>query len=136
MSDRASFQLPRRLLLAGVLLGAAGCMMQTPVDAPPRSIVFFTALSANLDDQANTVIDAVARDSVAHPARTVVVQGFADRVGTPTANKTLSELRAQVVADALVARGVNRQKIALRPRGATASDPGVESRRVDISFGS
>ena len=141
MFDRASFHLsrrllPRQLLLGAVLLAAAGCMLQGPVDAPPRSIVFFTALSAGLDDQAHTVINTVAKDAVANPARTILVQGFADRVGTPAANKTLSELRAQVVADALIAHGVNKQRIVIRPRGATASDPGIESRRVDISFGS
>lgn len=136
MPDRAPSHLPRRLLLGAVLLGAAGCMLQAPIDAPPRSIVFFTALSADLDDQAHKVINAVAVDAVANPARSLLVQGFADKVGTPAANKTLSELRAQVVADALVAHGVNKQKITLRPRGATASDPGIESRRVDISFGS
>ena len=118
-----------------MLAGLAGCVQKGPVDAPPVSPVFFTALSANLDGPALQVIGHVVEDALANPSRSVIVQGFADQVGTPAANKTLSELRAQVVADAIVARGVDRRRIVLRPRGATQADPGIESRRVDVSFG-
>ena len=83
------------------------------------------------------MINTVAADAVANPNRTVLVQGYADAtVGSPTANRTLSQLRAQVVSDALAAHGVNPQKIVQRPRGPSNTDPGIESRRVEISFGS
>ena len=137
MSNPAQFCLARRLLLGAVLLGAAGCMARTPVDAPPRSVVFFNAFSADLDDQANQVMNAVASDAMTNPNRTVLVRGYADSsVGSPSANRTLSQLRSQVVSDALVGHGVNKQRIVIRPRGPTDTDPGIESRRVEISFGS
>ena len=125
----------RRLLLGLSLLGIAGCV-QGMLDAPPRSVVFFTAFSADLDATAQQVIDQVVLDAKANPARRVVVEGFADRNGSAAANKTLSELRAQVVADALVSHGIERNRVTLHPRGATMADPGIESRRVDITFGS
>ncbi len=130
---------PRRLFLhavvaGGALLGLAGCMTPS-VDAPPASVIFFTALSASLDPEAQAAIVHIADDAKANPRVPVIVQGFADRIGSVAANQTLSELRAQVVADALVGQGVDRGRIVLRPRGATKSDPGVESRRVDVSFG-
>jgi len=130
----------RRLLLGVVTLGAGaflgGCMARMAVDAPPKSVVFFTAFSADLDNLARQVVNSIATDAVANPARTVIIEGFADKIGSASANQTLSQLRAQVVSDALVAHGVNKQKIVIRPRGATMADPGIESRRVDISFGS
>ena len=134
---RALFRLPRRLLLGAALLGAAGCMVRAPIDAPPKSVVFFTSFSADLDSEAHQVINSVAADAVANPGRTVLVQGYADAtVGTVAANRTLSQLRSQVVADALAAHGVNPQKIVIRPRGPSNVDPGIESRRVEVSFGS
>ncbi len=135
MFERRLNVLSRRLLLGAVLLGAAGCMARGPIDAPPKSPIFFTPFSASLDDNANRVINEVAADALANPSHTVIVEGFADSVGTPSSNKTLSQLRAQVVADALVAHGVAQNRIVLHPRGATAADPGIESRRVDVSYG-
>ena len=130
---RPLFALSRRLLCAAVMLGAAGCM--TPVDAPPVAVVFFTPFSADLDQEAKSVITEVAKDARANPSRTIVVKGYADSIGTPAANRTLSQLRAQVVADGLVSQGVSAGSIVQRPRGPTAADPGIESRRVEITFG-
>ena len=129
----------RRLLGAAVLgsaLGAAGCAPKQAVDAPPRSVVFFTAFSADLDGDAQKVIEQVSAAAAASPRRTIYVAGYADQIGSTAANQTLSQLRAQVVADAIVAHGIAKSRVVIRPRGATAADPGIESRRVDVSFGS
>ena len=140
MSDPAYRPAPlRRFVLIGaalsgaVLFGTAACTL-APVDSPPASVVFFTAFSADLDDGAKGVIADAAETARASPTVRVVVQGYADAIGTPTSNMTLSLLRAQVVADGLVAKGVDRARITLRPRGSAQSDPGIESRRVDITF--
>ena len=125
--------LSRRLLGAVLLLGISGCAK--PVDAPPASVVFFTAFSPDLDGPALQVIDHVAADAQANPRRNIWVSGFADRTGTtPAQNRTLAEQRAQAVADALASHGINRSRIVLRPRTDPNADPGIESRRVDISF--
>ena len=66
------------------------------------------------------------------PSTRVVVAGYADDPGAPEANQIQSRLRAQSVADALVADGVARARVSLLPRRALGGDPGYESRRVDI----
>ncbi len=122
----------RGLVMAGLLL-AAGCVAK--VDATPAAVVFFNAWSSDLDTPARGVIAEFAKDAKTAPNRPVLVKGFADRVGSDRANKVLSELRAQVVADALVAQGVAATRIVQVARGATQADPGIESRRVDIELG-
>lgn len=123
----------RGFLTAALLLGAAGCARQT--DLTPISVVFFNAWSSELDAPALGVVAEFARDAKAAPNRPVLVKGFADRIGSDQANRVLSQLRAQVVADALVAQGVNAARIVQIARGATQADPGIESRRVDIELG-
>ena len=124
----------RGLLAAGLLLGLAGCATRA-VDAPPASVVFFNAWSADIDGPAQGVIAEFARDAKTAPNRPVLVKGFADRIGSDQANKALSQLRAQVVADALVKQGIDRTRIVQVARGATQADPGIESRRVDLELG-
>ena len=123
------------VLAVGSALGAAACAPKPVVDAPPKSVVFFTNFSADLDGPAQQVIEHVSADALANPRRTVYVEGYANAVGSAEANQKLSDLRAQVVVDGLVAHGVPRTRIVLRPRGATGADPGLERRRVDVSFG-
>jgi len=122
--------------LSGFLLGGlAACAPMAPVtpDAPAY-VVFFTPFSANLDDGAKGVITDASQAAQARPGRRVVVAGYADRIGTGDTGQTLTRLRAQVVADGLVAKGVDRGRIVLQPKGSVGGDPGVESRRVMIEF--
>ena len=58
------------------------------------------------------------------------VEGYADRASVPEATQILSRLRAQAVADGLMARGVEKSRIDLRLHTALGGDPGEESRRV------
>ncbi len=132
----------RSLLVAAFLISLAGCVARQPiasqadpVDLPPRSVLFFNPVSADLDDAALKVIAAFAADAKTAPNRPIIVAGFADTAGTAQANRILSQLRAQVVADTLAADGVDRARITQRPRGATEGDPGIESRRVELRLG-
>ncbi len=127
----------RRVALFGLLLGGvAACAPATPVSPQsPAYVVFFTPLSAELDDGAVRVVADASQAAQAAPSRRVIVAGYADRVGaTPDTNQTLTKLRAQVVADGLVAKGVDRRRIVLQPKGSSGGDPGVESRRVMIEL--
>ena len=123
----------RGLVVAGLLLAVAGCAAK--VDTPPAAVVFFNAWSSDLDAPARGVIAEFAKDAQTAPNRPVLVKGFADRIGSDQANRVLSQLRAQVVADALVGQGIATTRIVQVARGATQSDPGIESRRVDIELG-
>lgn len=124
----------RRTALSGaLLLGLAGCA--APIrETTPSYVVFFTAFSADLDEPARQVITQAAQAAQASSDRLVRVEGYADSDGSTEANRILSQLRAQVVADALIARNITRDRIVLRPRGQQDGDPGVESRRVEINI--
>ena len=117
----------RRLFTACALLAlASGCA--GPPEPQPRYVVFFYLLSSELDPEARGVVQ-----SAAAAARTVA--GYTDRLDDPGADIQLSQRRAQVVADALAAAGVDRGRIRLQPRGQDREgDPGVERRRVEVTI--
>jgi outer membrane protein OmpA-like peptidoglycan-associated protein len=49
----------------------------------------------------------------------VVIEGYADPVGTPAFNEWLSDKRARAVADHLAARGVERARLTIRALGSS-----------------
>ena len=137
MPDPAVSSLPSRrwLCLATPLLVIAACAKQ-PVDAPPRSVLFFNPSSAALDAPAQKVIADFAADAQAARRRSVIVAGYSAGLSSPEATRTLAQLRAQVVTDALIARGVRPSRIEQQPRAAAEGEPGIEDRRVELRLGS
>jgi outer membrane protein OmpA-like peptidoglycan-associated protein len=127
----------RLFLLAGLLL-AGPALAQTPGAPADRVfVVFFQEWSAALDDSATKVIQDVATIAKENPARKVVIHGFADPTGTARANALISALRAELVANQLVADGVAAGVITQQALGATDfALNSQESRRVTISVGS
>ena len=123
------------------LLFALGLCVGTPLAATaqttrnPNFIVFFKEWSAAIDKPAASVIRAAARAAKVKPNVKILVTGFADTVGSSQANVYLTELRAQVVADALQADGLPPDRI---EQAAAGSVPSIatrqESRRVTITF--
>ncbi len=74
-----------------------------------------------------------------HPTRRVLIEGFTDSVGSDQLNLTLSERRAQSVAGALVALGVERSRIDTRGYGKshpvadnTSATNRALNRRVEV----
>lgn len=97
----------------------------------------FTADSAALTEPADHTVRRVAELLVAGPAVPVLVEGHvADTPGGPDAVQRLSDQRAAVVAEALVAAGVPAERVTARGAGATRPLATVEeSRRVEITVG-
>lgn len=121
----------RRLLLAGLTVAAlAACAP----DLPPMVPIFFRSTSTELEPEAKKALDDFADEARKAPLAKVRVAGYAERLQLP-GNQELADRRAQVVADALVQRGISRSRIVITPREATANDPGVESRRVELTIG-
>jgi outer membrane protein OmpA-like peptidoglycan-associated protein len=126
----------RRLLLVALpMLALAGCQM--PNQAPAsRSVVFFTADSAALDENAASLVSEVAERAKANPSLPIRVRGFAAPDGSPGFNRSLSEARARNVADVLVAAGIDRSRVRVEPRGPVSYEMiPTESRRVEILLG-
>ncbi|MEM6856709.1 MAG: OmpA family protein [Pseudomonadota bacterium] len=72
-----------------------------------------SAINPGFYDTLNTVADSL----INYPNSLVDVYGFTDTTGSDALNQTLSEERAQSVADYLAARGVARSRFATRGFG-------------------
>ncbi len=102
--------------------------------ADGKKVVYFPTWSADLDGDAQGVVDEAAAQARDHAKGTVSVAGFASTIGSHRANQLLSELRAQVVADRLMEKGVKASRLRLVSRGGShfVSIP-LESRRVEVT---
>jgi outer membrane protein OmpA-like peptidoglycan-associated protein len=119
-------------LVAAALLLAA-CSLAGPSATP--YMVYFPERSAQLDARAHDVIVLAARRAKEAPRARVTVIGYTDSAGSPPADVQLSRQRAQTVADTLVANGVAAARISRIGAGQTNEDPGIASRRVEITIG-
>jgi outer membrane protein OmpA-like peptidoglycan-associated protein len=126
-----------RLITRLVLVLALSLTVISSGDAqPPAYLVFFLQWSAAVDGPAQDVIKNAADWIKAHPGRPTRVIGFCDPTGSRDANVLLSELRAQVVSDALVSEGVLPSMIDKIGRGSVQfAGTAQESRRVEIRVG-
>ena len=87
--------------------------------AGPRAI-FFKIGSARLDDYGKVNIELAAKILKANPSREYKVAGYADKAtGSAPWNQKLSEKRAQVVYDALIAQGVDKDQLEFIGYGGT-----------------
>jgi len=90
-----------------------------PDQAPVSYMVFFNLGSVKLSDQdQNTVAQAAQVYKTKANAR-VMVTGYADTVGSPSANMALSQQRANVVKNLLVQSGVPAAAITTAASGDT-----------------
>ncbi len=116
------------------LLTLGACAMPSPPDH--TFAVFFTDNSAALDVPAQAVVMRAATASKQFPSLPVNVAGYADRNGAPAATIALSKARADAVAALLIADGVPDSSIKRTAVGTPPnSQPGIESRRVEIDIG-
>lgn len=117
---------------AAPAVAAAPATPATPAARPAAYPVFFEPWSANLDEAAHGGLTRVAELARANPNVPIRVIGFADPQGSREANVILSRLRARIVADELVEKGVARNRIRIEFRGPTPGFDSLESRRVEV----
>jgi OmpA-OmpF porin, OOP family len=133
----AFWRLCRLLFLLSTLAAATAANAQTAPNTPsselPRFLVYFDEFSANLSDEAKTVIADAAKRARDSGAKAIVVQARASSTGTAETNKYLAQTRSSIVTDQLEADGIARTMVRQEPIGQTGSnDPTVYNRRVDI----
>ena len=132
----------RRFLVLFVALGLGLASVALTTGALAASagqrhklVIYFASWAADVDENAAKVIDEAAKWSADHPRDTINVVGYASTIGSKRANALLSDLRAQVVVDQLIAKGVPATRIKRQPKGATTYvESPLESRRVEISM--
>ena len=125
----------RRLLLATLVLVTMSACTHSGGETR-RLVVFFTADSAALDDNAQSVIRQAAEVARSTPSASVRVLGLAaPDTGSAAFNYTLAQARAQNVADGLVTAGVPQGRVRIESRGAVSFEMmPSESRRVEIEI--
>ena len=120
------------LVIAAILvLGGENIFVQKR-----RFVIYFGSWSALIQPSAQRAVAAAAAAAKRNPAATVSVTGYASTIGSSAANTLLSQLRAQIVSDELVADGIGASRIKLTAAGPTTFmvEP-VASRRVVIQVG-
>lgn len=127
----------RQIILCAVALGTlAGCGMDFG-RRPAGSVyvVFFDEFSANFSPDARSIIDRAAAAAKQRHVRLIRVETRGNATGSPEATMKISETRAAVIRDALVADGVDASTIRLVPLGQMGTaDTGVTPRRAVITL--
>lgn len=123
-------------------LEAAGfkCMGFKPAVRYSLPATSFKIGSADLPEMLRRQLDVFAdalRGKQPGPGRTVRIEGHADATGTPEANQSLSQRRAEAVRAYLIDKGADGALLEAVGLGATApknaTDPfAAENRRVEI----
>jgi len=101
--------------------------------------VFFETESAELSPEAQSQLDRLADDLLAHEDQRIVIRGYADARGPRRYNQALSRERAQAVREYLLSRGVAEDRLRTEALGKrlpiarndTASGR-ANNRRVEI----
>lgn len=123
---------------------AAAPVAATPVAAAPSPdalAVYFDSGSAAIRKQDLAVLDKASRVYTEGKPTVMILTATTDGVGSPLRNLRLSQQRALVVLNQLVARGIPAERFQLLAKGVTEPsipDPvGVaapQDRRVDIAW--
>ncbi len=89
--------------------------------APPVALdtIYFMYNLAELGQQAQPVIDLMAKQLKENPRLKIEVQGHTDSKGGEEYNLGLSDRRAEVVRDALLAEGIDSNRVRARGYGLT-----------------
>ncbi len=125
---------------AGTKVDAMGCPIVTKARGVLQGVNFKFG-SAQLTKESGPVLDGVATSLNEFPQVRVEVQGHTDNAGPEAANVKLSQARAQAVADALVAKGVDKARLDVKGYGS--SKPVVDNktkvnraqnRRVELNW--
>lgn len=108
------------------------------INVSAKSIQFKTG-KATLTENSFALLDAVAELMMHYPNNKWAIDGFTDNVGKADKNVTLSENRAQAVADYLVKKGVPAANLYVNGHGAdnpiadnSTPDGRKQNRRVEI----
>ena len=94
---------------------------------------------ADLKPEGERIVDEIAKMLKGNPSLRIRIEGHTDNVGSPSANKSLSESRAGSVMSAVVSRGIDARRLAAagfgseRPVADNRTEEGrAKNRRVEL----
>lgn len=82
-----------------------------------QSLAGFSTGAAKIPTNAMPKIDELATTLKNNPGQNVVIEGHTDNAGSPDYNQALAMKRAEAVRNALVSRGIDPSRIAVRSAG-------------------
>ena len=105
-------------MASGEGMAMEGMAMEGMAEPDPLYVRFGTG-SARIAPDQMAVLDAAMRTFREGDWVVIEVSGVADTVGDPRTNLALSSLRAEAVANALMARGLDPRQVQWRARGVS-----------------
>jgi peptidoglycan-binding protein ArfA len=120
-------------------LGPGNACAHLRSDVKALGPITFANGGSALSPAAEQTLDQVADKLKACPGASITVNGYTDNTGDDATNIPLSTSRADAVADYLIARGVSRDRLTAKGRGAAdpvadnaSADGQAQNRRVEI----
>lgn len=99
----------------------------------------FETGKSDIKTESQKVIDEMAEMLKTNSSLKVSIEGHTDNVGTPAANKTLSESRAKAVVNSLIAKGIDKTRLSSKGWGQEkpiadnkTEDGKAKNRRVEM----
>ena len=80
---------------------------------------FFNYKTSELDALGEREVERIAALLHQKPQRPVVIEGHTDDIGSDNYNQALSAKRADAVKSALIAHGIERERLTIAPMGET-----------------
>lgn len=125
---------------AGTQVDDMGCPRESKARGILKGVTFKTG-GTELTDNAKTVLDGVAEELKKFPEVKVEVQGHTDSTGNEAFNLSLSQKRAQAVADYIASQGVPAAQLTAKGYGQSApigdnkkADGRAKNRRVELKW--
>ncbi|MBL8328628.1 MAG: OmpA family protein [Rubrivivax sp.] len=121
------------VVAAPAAMAAADEVLDIPLSGDVIAKVYFDTGKAELPADVAPLLANALTAITADRDKRLVLSGFHDPSGDPAVNAELAKNRAKAVREALKARGVPAERIALRkPEQTSAEGPPAEARRVEI----
>jgi outer membrane protein OmpA-like peptidoglycan-associated protein/opacity protein-like surface antigen len=124
---------------AGIEVDASGCPKVKPIEQKITLHIAYKLGSAEIDTPNKAILDDLTERLKTYKDIKLEIGGYTDSTGTTTANKKLSQWRADKVRDYLVSKGVTKDRITSVGYGATnfvgdnkTEEGRQQNRRVEI----
>ncbi|HEX9912597.1 MAG TPA: OmpA family protein [candidate division Zixibacteria bacterium] len=124
---------------AGIEVDATGCPKVKPIEQKITLHIAYKLGSAEIDAPNKAILDDLTERLKTYKDIKLEIGGYTDSTGTTTANKKLSQWRADKVKDYLVSKGVTKDRITSVGYGATnfvgdnkTEEGRQQNRRVEI----
>jgi outer membrane protein OmpA-like peptidoglycan-associated protein len=123
----------------GVKVDASGCPLVKPIEQKITLHIVYKPGSVGIDEPTKAILDDLTTRLQTYKDVKLEIGGYADNIGAPAANKSISQKRAEKVMEYLISKGVEKERLTAVGYGATnfiadnkTAEGRQENRRVEI----